>query len=323
MMRAMLSDPRLHEDELFELIEVRPPYFAIEDICRLQDGTLVATVPVEQALGDEDAAISSAEAGRHLAILGSCAAALANPERTKHFYLAYEANFKWRNHQPTNPEHVGDGRLVGYCGRAQINGRIATATTWLETKQGERLCELEVAYKVLSSGAFEAIFSAHEKELRRQRRSSSLILAPDLQAAKDRRRNPYAAEPPLTDVEIEGDRLSASLGVVQAEQCMGHFPRFPALPVAILAYDLIRSATTLCRARRGYDRLRVRLDEASLRADNLPFAGMPLGVRAEFLGQEVVDQPDGPNALRELYRCEALSGAVPIGAINLSLFVAT
>src|SRR5918995_197603 len=94
VMATALEGTPVSDDELFSRIEVCPPYFALTDVRRTDDGGVSAQVRICQSLGDEIGPVSAAETGRHLAILGSVAAAFANPSAKRHFYLAFDAELR-------------------------------------------------------------------------------------------------------------------------------------------------------------------------------------------------------------------------------------
>ncbi len=62
-------------EQILTKICVSPPYFAFQKIYQYQD-LLIAPITPEQPQGNELGKISITEAGRHLAILGSCLLAL-------------------------------------------------------------------------------------------------------------------------------------------------------------------------------------------------------------------------------------------------------
>src|SRR5688572_30011137 len=79
--------------DVHSLICVRPPYFAPEDV-RANSTGVEAKGRVQQDPGRGPGPISGAEAGRHLAILGSCALARVNPQVERHYYLASAAELE-------------------------------------------------------------------------------------------------------------------------------------------------------------------------------------------------------------------------------------
>lgn len=79
---------------LFERIKIRSPYFALEDLTLDENNILSAVIPVQHSLEMEIAPIVAAEAGRHLAILGTCSAGLSNVNSGRHYYLAHKAELK-------------------------------------------------------------------------------------------------------------------------------------------------------------------------------------------------------------------------------------
>ena len=79
---------------LLQRICVRPPYFALRGLRSPEPGVCVAWVEPEQPLGAEAGPIAGAEAGRHLAILGSAAIASRSPDGDQRYYLARAAHFE-------------------------------------------------------------------------------------------------------------------------------------------------------------------------------------------------------------------------------------
>ena len=69
--------------EILKKICVSPPYFAFKKIYRYEN-ILIAHITPEQPMNDEIGYISIGEAGRHMAILGTCVCTFNQNE--KHYY---------------------------------------------------------------------------------------------------------------------------------------------------------------------------------------------------------------------------------------------
>ena len=73
---------------ILDKICVSPPYFAFKKIYKYEN-ILIAKISPEQPINDEIVAISIGEAGRHMAILGTCICAVNQKE--KFYYLVKDA----------------------------------------------------------------------------------------------------------------------------------------------------------------------------------------------------------------------------------------
>ncbi len=196
---------------MLDRICVRPPYFALQKL-RVVGDSLQATAPTELALGLEQAPIGAAEMGRHAAILGLCAAALAQPDSIRRYYLAQRARFTGHHVAVTADEVLFSAQLTN------LDKRKAAARVGV-LADGVPLGELSVDYTVLTENAFARLFRS-----RRQ---------PGVQTSG------YQAE-------LEGlwqhspDQSSFTVSEVPPTICAGHFENYPALPVAVLMNYLVR-----------------------------------------------------------------------------------
>jgi len=141
-------------EEIFKLIDVCEPYYALKDLAIAQDGSISAKVPIQQDLYYEPLPISSSEAGRHLAVLGSCACALSNPDKFKHYYLAASANATRKDFDFTRdePEY-----FLGHARCIKVDSRSAQAITSLQYPDGTIFSEIVINYHVLDYRVFERI----------------------------------------------------------------------------------------------------------------------------------------------------------------------
>src|SRR5215207_6645645 len=104
---------------LKDLICTSRPYYALRNLQQLTDTILQCEILVENYGHKEDSLISAAEAGRHLAILGSCVLAANNPVGAKHFYLATAASLI-RSTDASLIDHAQHGKPVRLICRAEL-----------------------------------------------------------------------------------------------------------------------------------------------------------------------------------------------------------
>lgn len=253
----------INKDDLFKLIDIREPYFALKQIFVDDKSFSTAQVPIEQSLGSEIMPISSAEASRHMAILGAVSCAYANPEKRKHYYLAHSGSFKRISQDVNFPKTA---YLTGNAICTSIDKRKAVALTQLSDPKGNPICEAEVFYHVIPDVIFERLYKPH------------FIKNPDYKSG-----NPYKTKNELFNIRLSTTNLTASLGKLPEHYCAGHFPNYPALPVAILLYNLLDLAGLfIYHTTRDY-RLKFMVKDFTLTADNLAFAGDKVDIEIKHM----------------------------------------
>ena len=212
------SDGTVHLPNLLNRICVRPPYFNLQRL-HLADGSLHAVAPAELKIPQERSPMSAAEMGRHAAIAGLCASALAQEDDTRRYYLAQRAQFTGCRAGSSRGE-VGFRARLTHLDKRQADAQVAV------TAGGAPLASLEVHYTVLTEAAFERLFRAKQ---------SASVLTPG-----------YAAE--LDGTLYKGrDEAVFDVPVISLDVCAGHFERYPALPVAVLMSYLTRLGGKLVR----------------------------------------------------------------------------
>jgi hypothetical protein len=254
--------------DVYPLICVRDPYFAYQRF-DVESGTVTSSIATEQPLRGEVGPMCAAEAGRHLAILGSCAAAMANPTRARHYYLAREAYAeRTRVHVPEDSTN-----LTARARATLPDKRTAHANCGLYAGE-EKLFSLECTYSVLSEALFTRFYGKYATE-------------PD-NVTPFQRVNPYRSSMPLEIFEQDHLRMRGSLGTVKKEFCAGHFTRYPCLPVAVLMHSLCGAAGTLFSHRAGTP-IPYSIEYCEVAARELAFAGTRIDVEASYTG----DHPRG------------------------------
>ena len=85
----------LRYDDIIQLIDVQRPYYALFDMAQLGNSAVPTVrgyfLKESESHEENKDPISGSELGRHGAIMGSVACALANPVKDKHYYLAFGA----------------------------------------------------------------------------------------------------------------------------------------------------------------------------------------------------------------------------------------
>jgi 3-hydroxymyristoyl/3-hydroxydecanoyl-(acyl carrier protein) dehydratase len=299
--------PVLRQSELYARICVRDPYFALREVTEMGPGEVLARVPVEQEPGAEASPINAAEVGRHLAILGSCAASLVNPKEGQHYYLARRARLE-RLHD--GPLGRFDEELWGLAQARFTDKRNAHAHTVLASPDGLPLFSLEVDYNVLSAPAFLRLFQGARLEMRREPRAERAPRGATPADFAAMRQNPHRLPLPLREHVRDGECMKAVLGPVNIEHCKGHFAMHPVLPVAVVMSGLSGLAGTLLRQLLGNEQARYLVTHGEVRADSLAFAGETVTFGAHRHGVEGSDHR---------FYCWAAVGERLIGVMDLTL----
>lgn len=242
----------LSKDEIFKLIDVHDPYYALKDVRADEDNFITARIDVEQPLGNEILPIGVSETCRHLAILGSVCCAFTNPVKQKHYYLAYSGNYK----RTIEKGYGTGGELIANAECISFNKRKATVKACLLDEQNQLICGIEVSYHVIPQAIFERLYYNFYKA------------APDFGM-----KNPYLKKNQFFDLQFSDSSATATLGKIKDDFCTGHFPHFPAMPVAILMSSLLDLATIYIHHVTGDRSLKMAVSELTLLADNLGFSG--------------------------------------------------
>ena len=205
---------------LLEKIFVSRPYFAFSKIYQSGD-ILISPVTQEQPIGFESTPMSSAEASRHLAILGSCALAINNEDRQ--YYLAVKARKKVGIDTINKNIFCSSSQLYVLAMPFFVNEKEAAAITILTNLEGDIIFNFMVGYQLFSEKLFNRVFKKHSKS------TESVNYSPYREAFK------------FKDIVIGNNVLKATLPIMKTEQCAGHFDNFPILPVGVLAYMAINT----------------------------------------------------------------------------------
>jgi len=228
---------------------VQKPYNRLENLAPFGGAGVAASVTFEAPVGLEAGYLASAEIGRHLAILGSCALARNNPSDERHYYLAHRALLR----RFTAP-HVRQGeplRLVA------VPFEKDSADVELRDHRDQVIASLSVDYRLLSGRLFARLFRAHFRD------ASASSDAP----------SPYGTPVPFEGETHAVDSAHALLSEVTPALCAGHFQEYPALPVAILMDGINRLA---CAHLFRSTSKEIALATCAVKAEQLAFAGESL-----------------------------------------------
>ncbi|WP_146147549.1 hypothetical protein [Prauserella shujinwangii] len=218
---------------------------------------------------DELGPITIAEAARHTAILGSCAAASVAPDDRRRYYLATHCDITWL---ATTPPADDDG-FIGYATGGFRDPRKAYARTTLTTTTGRPVARVDVDYAAFTEEAFSKVFAhLHRPDL-----------TPDPQA-----NNPYTTGLPLHRLKRDGDTMCAEVRAAPGD-CTGHFDNYPALPVAVLGESMTRLTSHLLDNENRTQSLRWLPRGLTFDARRLVPAGETVRLRARSLGPSPVE----------------------------------
>ncbi|TKC89449.1 hypothetical protein FAZ69_10965 [Trinickia terrae] len=201
---------------------VERPYFAFGDLSIDINGTVVGEVQREHPLSHEYGPLGAAEIGRHLAILGSCAAAATVDNDDRLYYLATHAEFRRSGFAQSN---FPDGEK--YRASATVverTARMLFARTTMQVGENAPFVSLLVQYKILSEPLFARLFS-------------HFAVAEDHTGIE----SPYTNPISLSWSAPNGNSLVARSHGLTPYQCAGHFRGYPAWPVAIIAACMLRT----------------------------------------------------------------------------------
>lgn len=247
-------------EEILHLIDINPPYFAFDGLQKHSNGTVSAELPVQQPLGNEQGPISAAEASRHLAIMGVCSCALANPVKQRHYYLAYKGIYERVSEPKENATLYARAECIS------VDRKKAEALAFLEDEFGTTVIVLRVYYHVILDTTFERLYKSNFQE------------RPDFKLT-----NPYTIAHPLENEYFFENEVHASMGTVPAYFCAGHFPQYPALPVAILVYNLFRLSAVLLDHLVEGQNTPCLIRQYEIEADNLAFAGSKVDLSVKYI----------------------------------------
>ena len=195
---------------------VSPPYFTFKKIYKY-DNILIAQVRAEQPIGNEITPMSIGEAGRHMAILGTCICAIDQGD--KNYYLVKNAKTKLMA-QDIN-SLCNDDDLYIAIESGYIDNKIANAYGILFNSEKKVIYQLEASYSRVKVGVFSKLFKNHNSDFTPPKES------------------PYRTQITLNNKTVNSTGLTLSFPEIKKESCAGHFNSYPILPTAFIIYNII------------------------------------------------------------------------------------
>ncbi|MFE0758318.1 hypothetical protein ACFW16_30440 [Inquilinus sp. NPDC058860] len=251
--------PQLNISTICDRIAVQAPYFAFGELEALPEGAVRGVFASEQTVGYERGPVASAEIGRHLAILGSCAA-VAGRATERIYYLATRARFSTLDGVPPR----GAGR--GFEATAEtVSQDRRSLTAQAIVSDGAPFGHLRCEYQALPERVFQRLFQDY--------RTEEVPLPGG---------SPYREPIPLEFDEPQALSLTARSQPLAPARCAGHFPGYPAWPVAIIAETIAQVVSRLLHniLGRETDYSVIRTDIAALK---LVPAAAPLSFHVDCL----------------------------------------
>ncbi|MBK7859315.1 MAG: hypothetical protein IPJ65_11975 [Archangiaceae bacterium] len=288
--------------DIFTRISARDPYYALRTLAAFRDGVVEAEIPVEMKGGREVGPITAAEVVRHLGVLGACALAESNPDRTMHYYVLRSATLERSGAQSTAT------RLEARASGQLVSSDAGRARGTVMSRGGSPLFQVEMQFSVLTAARFHKLFESVKRDLRKTSRPPVNDRRPTGEL-KMMRNNPYGRPLTLTNVDasLGADLMEATFGPVPVAACNGHYPMYPVLPDGIVVAALSQLSGTLLR-RRAAGSYVVR--HAVVRTDNLALAGETVRFEARYVGG---------SAKNHRFECTARCGSKPVGTVSLTL----
>lgn len=244
-------------------IAVERPYFAFSKLFTGENGEILGEVQREHPLGYECSPLGAAEIGRHLAILGSCAAA-AESDDTRRFYLATRAEYqRIKITQHDLPKHT---KFLATARVEQSSARTLSAKMTMQIGNDIPFVSLYVEYRILSEPLFQRLF-AHLAVAEKDTGNES----------------PYTNPIPLSWSEPTHTTIVAQNGGLPPHNCAGHFRGYPAWPVAIIVACMLRTVEKLLQ-HVLQSPVQWLMDNCTVEAFELVAAATPVTFSTTYLG---------------------------------------
>jgi hypothetical protein len=195
-------------EKVLSKICVSRPYFNF-DLIKEEDKILNAPIKIEQK-HQEGTKLCLGEAMRHLAILGSCAYAINQPE--KQYYLATSAS-GFTN----KAEQIGELEAVAKVVNVKNNDLICEAL--LLNKNGEIVHSTKAQYKIFKEPVFKRLFK------------KAKCTYPKIN-------NVYQTNF-IKDINLFSENsVKATIQSIEPSHCSGHFDNYAVVPIAFLCHHL-------------------------------------------------------------------------------------
>ncbi|OJT18171.1 hypothetical protein BO221_42570 [Archangium sp. Cb G35] len=256
-------------ENLFELIGESAPYVTVYDVA-VDNGVVYSKFKPEQRRYAETTLMSCSEGFRTLAVHGVLACAVANPIKSRHYYLATKADLQVFPVHATTTDFF---RCVGRVDRIEQSKRFTfyTEAVTCFTAEGERYAVLDVEYVGLNEEEFVKAKGTDA--------APAVVLAPG-------QPGPYVD--PVRPMQIEwikpGEALRATLEGFRREDFAGHFATRAMCPVSILGGNVC----SLLRHFPGFDAYQITRCVLTCKHASLPGEPLQLSCVREGAGHFMV-----------------------------------
>jgi hypothetical protein len=159
-----------------------------------------------------------------------------------------------------------------------IEKRKYCAKTEIVTESGQVIYSMNIIFCVMHEKMFERQFSSQKRDLRKTQRSSQ-----NEHIMRLNRRNPYTNLVSLQYVFESVQEMTFILDdEIRPENCTGHFPQYPMLPVAILASYQMESCKKHLQYILKKEEIVCIFKSGIMRAKNFAFAGDKLMLKSIY-----------------------------------------
>lgn len=265
-----MTPTQINYDDLKSYLTVKPPYYAFNRVYADEqgDGVCGDFIP-EQPVDGEYSAISVAEAGRHVAILGTLLGESLSPGNGANYYLALEADVEGIS-EPIffSPSHQTMTAQV----RCRQNTANRLTIDGLLIYKNKTLLRFVISYVRLNDVQFRYLY-----------RDAAM---PTENATTGSVPSPWRHPVPLLMLpELQNEKLSAKINSHDPQLCAGHFDNYPMWPIAIIMSAATQLITTLLR-KTYYPQLQYQIISVNMRAKKLLSVSEAIVFHAEIISQE-------------------------------------
>lgn len=252
-----------------DLIFVEFPYNCLRDIERVSDNSIKCSVYNQYQPDYEVGPMTFGEVGRHLAILGSIQLALEYNFEEKCFYLAVGAKIK-RNENCDIIEYEDYlnkkfNLFVKTINRDNKTAKVFGAVVY----KNQEVFTAEIEYSLVKKKVFDRLFSNHKIS---KFNNNALEV------------NPYGGNrKKLPKLDISDNTAVSAPYTVDEMECLGHFPEYPAFPIAIMGNHLLQTIKELVKYEYGEYKSFVYVDNVTLEARRLVFAEETIVFKANII----------------------------------------
>ncbi|WP_224243159.1 hypothetical protein [Hyalangium gracile] len=273
-------------ENLFELIGESAPYVEVYDVA-VDNGVVYSQFRPEQQRYAETTLMSCSEGLRTLAVHGVMTCAAANPIKSRHYYLATQADLQ------VFPVHATTANSFRCMGRVDRIARAKnfpfyTTTVTCFTEKGERYAALELTCVGLNEEEFVKL--------------KGTDAAPTM-ARVPGQPSPYVN--PVRPMQLEwirpGEELRATLEGFRREDFAGHFDMRAMCPVSILGGN----ACSLLRHFPGFDAYQITRCVLTCKQASLPGEKLHLGCVRERDDHFTVTAHNGQGKLLSTFQIDA------------------